>query len=62
MMLEKICLLKLKMKVHVLDIIKKTLNLRFYSQPIYDNKYIKTKVKTFNGVVNTPFSDNKIPK
>ena len=25
-------------------------------------KYVKTKVKTFNDVVNTVFSDNKIPK
>ena len=42
--------------------IKKTLNMRFQSQPIYDEKYIKTKVKTFNGVINTLFSDNSIPK
>ena len=42
--------------------IKKTLNMRFHSQPIYDEKYIKTKVKTFNGVINTLFSDNIIPK
>ena len=42
--------------------IKKTLNTRFHSQPIYDHKYIKTKVKTFSGGINTLFSDNKIPK
>ena len=42
--------------------IKKTLNTRFHSQPIYDETYIKTKVKTFSGVINTLFSDNKIPK
>ena len=42
--------------------IKKTLNTRFHTQPIYDEKYIKTKVKTFSGVINTLFSDNKIPK
>ena len=29
--------------------------------PVYDEKYIKAKVKTFNEVVNTDFSDNKIP-
>ena len=28
--------------------IKKKLYIRFHSQPIYDKKYIKTKVKTFN--------------
>ena len=42
--------------------IKKTLNIRFHSQPIYNEKYIKTKVKTFDSVINTLFSDNKIPK
>ena len=34
----------------------------FHSQPIYDEKYIKTEVKTFNNVINTVFSDNEIPK
>ena len=42
--------------------IKITLNIRFHSQPIYNAKYIKNKVKTFNGVINSVFSDNKIPK
>ena len=28
--------------------IKSILNIKFHSQPIYDDKYIKTKVKTFN--------------
>ena len=42
--------------------IKKTRNIRFHSQPIYDDNYIKTKVKTFNGVINTLFSDSKVPK
>ena len=27
--------------------IKKKLNIKFYSQPAYDGKYIKTKAKTF---------------
>ena len=31
-------------------------------KPICDEKYIKTKVKAFNGVINTAFSDNEIPK
>ena len=37
-------------------------NARFHSQPIYDDKYIKTKVKTISGMINTHFSDNKIFK
>ena len=42
--------------------IKKSLNIRFHSQPIYDDKYIKTKVKTFSSMINTLFSDNEIPR
>ena len=42
--------------------IKKTLDIKFHSKLVYDEKYIKTKGRTFNGVVNTVFSDNKIPK
>ena len=42
--------------------IKKIVNIRSHSKPIYGGKYIKTKVNTFNGVINTLFSDNKIPK
>ena len=42
--------------------IKKLLNIKFHSQPIHDNKYIKTKVKTFDETINTFFSDNKVPK
>ena len=32
--------------------IKKALSIKFHGQPIYDEKYIKSKVKTFNGVIN----------
>ena len=43
--------------------IKKLLNTRFQRfQPIYDDKYVKTKVKTFSSMINTLFSGNKIPK
>ena len=42
--------------------IKSMLNVRFHSQPIYDDKYIKTKVKTFNNTINTHFSGDEVPK
>ena len=42
--------------------IKDILNVKFQSQPIYDNKYIKTKVKTFNNVINTLFLGDEISK
>ena len=48
--------------IEISNKIKRASNLRFHSQLIYDIKYIKTKVKTFNGVINTVFSDNKILK
>ena len=35
--------------------IKKTLNIKFHSMPVYDEKYINAKVREFNGVVNTNF-------
>ena len=44
------------------NIIKSVLNVKFHSQPIYDDKYIKTKVKTFNNTINILFSGDKIPK
>ena len=40
----------------------KMLNIKFYSEPIYDGKYLKIKLKTFNDVVNTVFSDDKTLK
>ena len=42
--------------------IKRSLNTRFHSQPIYDDKYITTKVKTFSRMINTLFSGNETPK
>ena len=42
--------------------IKKMLSTKFHSPPVYDEKYIKIKLKTFNEVVNTIFPDNEIPK
>ena len=35
--------------------IKKTLNIKFHSMAVYDEKYINAKVREFNGVVNTNF-------
>ena len=64
-MVEKICLLNDNVLVKYnesWDKIKKTLDMKFHSKFVYDEKYIKAKVKTFNKVVNTVFSDDKIPK
>ena len=42
--------------------IKKTLNIEFHSMPVYDEKYIKAKVREFNGVIKTNFLGDEIPK
>ena len=44
------------------DRVKKKLNIKFHSQPIYDKKYIKTKVREFDGVIKANFLGNKVPK
>ena len=36
--------------------------MKFHSNPVYDKKHIKSKVKEFNGVVNTNFWGHKIAK
>ena len=42
--------------------IKELLDVKFYSKPIYDDKYIKTKVKTFSSIINILFTGDEIPK
>ena len=41
---------------------KKLLSVEFDSKSVYDEKYIKTRVKTFQDKVITKFTDNEIPK
>ena len=66
-MVEKTCHLKLKKSVYltyakIRNKIKSILNVKFHSQPIYNDKYIKTKVKTFNNAINTLLSGDEILK
>ena len=42
--------------------IKKILNTKFHSMPVYDKKYIKAKVRENNGVIKTNFWGDEIPK
>ena len=37
------------------DKIKEKLNIKFHSRPVYDEKYIKAKVREFDGVIKTNF-------
>ena len=40
------------------------MNIQFDSEPIYgdDDKYIKTKIKSYEDKVNTNFQGKKVPK
>ena len=44
------------------DKIKETLNIKFHSTPVYDEQYIKAKVREFNGVIKTNFLGDEVPK
>ena len=42
--------------------IKSLIKKEFNSEPVYNDKYIKTKIKIYNNRVYTNFQHNKIPK
>ena len=44
------------------DKIKEKLNIKFHSMPVYDQTYIKAKVREFDGKIKTNFLGNEIPK
>ena len=44
------------------DVIKNKLSIKFHSKPIYDQKYLKAKVREFDGVIKTNFLGNEVPK
>ena len=44
------------------DIIKNKLNIKFHSQHIYENKYLKAKIREFDGNIKTNFLGNNLPK
>ena len=37
------------------DVIKNKLNIKFHSEPVYEYKYLKAKVREFNGVIKQTF-------
>ena len=41
---------------------KNKLKIKFHSLPVYDKKYLKTKVREYDGVTKTNFLGNGIPK
>ena len=43
------------------DVIKNKLGITFHSKPVYEQKYLKAKVREFDGVIKTNFLGNKVP-
>ena len=44
------------------DVIKNKLSIKFHSKPIYDQKYLKAKVREFDGKIKTNFLGDGVPK
>ena len=44
------------------DKIKRKLNIKFHGMLVYDEKYIKAKVREFNGVIKANFLGDEMPK
>ena len=44
------------------NVIKNKLNIKFHSQAIYENKYLKVKVREINGSIKINFLGNNVPK
>ena len=44
------------------DVIKDKLGVKFQSEPIYEYRYLKAKVRKFDGVIKAHFLGNDVPK
>ena len=44
------------------DGIKNKLGIKFHSEPVYKYRYLKAKVREFDGVIKTNFLGNDMPK
>ena len=44
------------------DVIKNKLSIKFHNKPIYEKKYLKAKIREFDGDIKTNFLSNGLPK
>ena len=44
------------------NVIKNKLGIKFHSEPIYEKKYLKAKIREFDGDIKTNFLSNGLPK
>ena len=49
-------------KYKIWDVIKDKLGIKFHSEPVYKYKYLKTKVREFDGVIKTNILGKDMPK
>ena len=47
---------------NIWDVIRNKLNIKFHSEPVYEYKYLKAKVREFDGVIKTNVLGNDMPK
>ena len=44
------------------NVIKEKLGIKFHSEPVYEYKYLKVKLREFDGVIKTKLLGNDMPK
>ena len=44
------------------DMIKDKLSIKFHNEPVYKYKYLKAKIREFDGVIKANFLGNDMPK
>ena len=47
---------------NIWDLIKNKLGIKFHKEPIFEQKYLKAKVREFDDVIKTNFLGNDMPK
>ena len=44
------------------DVIKDNIGIKFHSEPVYEYKYLRLKVREFEGIIKINFLGNSVPK
>ena len=52
---------KIASKKNLIEV-QNSIKKEFDSEPVSNEKYLKAKIKPYNGQINTNFHNNKIPK
>ena len=46
----------------ILDEVSKVIKSKFDNEPVYNEKYLRIKIKSCEGKISTSFYDDKVPK